>query len=138
MNIDIFLTALDRVKKTGFNKWIACCPVHNDKTPSLAIRLVEGDRLLFHCFGCGANGIEICKSLNINPEELFPPRLENHKRERVPFPAEQILSALVHEVGIVTAASHAIANGEKLNANDVRRIETARERLTEGLNYAKT
>jgi len=138
MNIDIFLTALDKVKKTGYNKWIACCPVHNDKTPSLAIRLVEGDRLLFHCFGCGANGVEICKALNIDPGELFPPKLENYKRERTPFPADQILTALAHEAGIVTAASYAIANCEKLSANDVRRIEMAKDRLTEGLQYAKT
>jgi len=138
MNIDIFLTALDKVKKTGYNKWLACCPSHNDKTPSLAIRLVEGDRLLFHCFGCGANGIEICKALNIDPGELFPPKLENYKRERVPFPADQILTALAHEAGIVTAASYAIANGEKLSANDVMRIEMAKDRLTEGLQYAKT
>jgi len=137
MNIDIFLTALDKVKKTGYNKWIACCPVHNDKTPSLAVRMVDGDRLLFHCFGCGANGIEICKALNISPDELFPPKLESYKRERVPFPADQILTALAHEASIVTAASYAIANGEKLSPGDVMRIETARDRLTEGLQYAK-
>jgi len=138
MNIDKFLMALNKVKKTGHNKWLACCPVHADQSPSLAIRLVEGERLLFHCFGCGANGIEICKALGINPQELFPPTDKNYKRERVPFPAEQILAALVSEAGIVTAASNAIVNGEKLSTIDVERVETARNRLTEALNYAKT
>ena len=29
---------------------MACCPFHNDKTPSMKV-----DRR-FHCFGCGADG----------------------------------------------------------------------------------
>lgn len=28
--------------------WIACCPAHDDKTPSLSLR-DEGDRVLWHC-----------------------------------------------------------------------------------------
>ena len=135
MNIDIFLMKLEKVKSTGSNKWMACCPVHSDKTPSLAIRLID-DRLLFHCFGCGANGIEICGALDIDPSELFGDKPS--KRERTPFPADQILAALVGEASIVTTASYAIANGEKLSENDAMRVGVARDRLTEALNYAKT
>ncbi len=40
------------VKKNGRN-YMACCPFHNEKTPSFSI---DRDKQLFHCFGCGASG----------------------------------------------------------------------------------
>ena len=40
------------VKKNGKN-YMACCPFHNEKTPSFSI---DRDKQLFHCFGCGASG----------------------------------------------------------------------------------
>lgn len=134
MNIDQFLNKLDKVKSRGHNKWIACCPVHDDKSPSLAISLAEGDRLLFHCFGCGANGIEICKALDINPVELFPKYQVNYKRERVPFPADQILSALAHEATILELAANDMAHGKKVNE---QRVAVARDRITTAVTYGQ-
>lgn len=40
------------IKKNGKN-YMACCPFHNEKTPSFSI---DRDKQLFHCFGCGASG----------------------------------------------------------------------------------
>ena len=40
------------LKKNG-RSYKACCPFHNEKTPSFNI---DRDRQLFHCFGCGASG----------------------------------------------------------------------------------
>ncbi len=32
---------------------VACCPSHDDQTPSLSVRDGDGDKLLTHCFsGC--------------------------------------------------------------------------------------
>jgi DNA primase len=44
---------LGRLKKVkGRNgSWTACCPAHNDGSPSLAIREGEDGRVLLHCFG---------------------------------------------------------------------------------------
>ena len=59
------LDRLSKVKQTGQDRWVACCPAHGDKSPSLSVREVE-DRLLIHCFaGCavhdvlGAVGLEL-------------------------------------------------------------------------------
>ena len=41
-----------QLKKTG-REYQACCPFHNEKTPSFT---VSPDKQFYHCFGCGAHG----------------------------------------------------------------------------------
>ena len=36
--------------------WVASCPLHEDKTPSLSISPHKGRSGLWHCFSCGASG----------------------------------------------------------------------------------
>ncbi len=43
------------LKKTGAN-YQACCPFHNEKTPSFT---VSPTKQFYHCFGCGAHGTAI-------------------------------------------------------------------------------
>ena len=52
--VDLLLTRLHGVRgKEG--RWIARCPAHEDKTPSLSIGLGDDGRVLIHCHaGCGA------------------------------------------------------------------------------------
>ncbi|MDX9706195.1 MAG: DNA primase [Azospira sp.] len=43
------------LKKAGAN-YAACCPFHNEKTPSFT---VSPQKQFYHCFGCGAHGTAI-------------------------------------------------------------------------------
>ena len=44
-----------QLKKAG-REFKACCPFHDEKTPSFTVSSVKG---FYHCFGCGAHGTAI-------------------------------------------------------------------------------
>src|SRR5688572_28579751 len=44
--------------RTGEGKWMACCPAHDDQTPSLSISEENDGRCLIHCFaGCTTEAV---------------------------------------------------------------------------------
>ena len=50
MSASQLVERLEGVRKTGSAKWIARCPAHEDKSPSLAIRECDDGTTLIHCF----------------------------------------------------------------------------------------
>ncbi|HAB73950.1 MAG: DNA primase [Pantoea sp.] len=55
-----------KLKKQGKN-FHACCPFHNEKTPSFT---VNGEKQFYHCFGCGAHGNAIDFLMNYDRLEF--------------------------------------------------------------------
>ena len=51
-NLDLILNGLDKVRKSG-SGWVACCPAHDDKKPSLSISEGRQGVVLVKCWsGC--------------------------------------------------------------------------------------
>jgi putative DNA primase/helicase len=68
MKLQAFLDRLQGVKRNGAG-WMARCPAHEDKNPSLSICERNGNTLL-KCFaGCSFEAV--CSALGIEPHELF-------------------------------------------------------------------
>lgn len=139
MSIDAFLNRLNKVTSKGNGKWLACCPVHNDKRPSLAIDSEDG-KVLIHCFGCGASGPQVAEKLGIDISELFPPRdnvdYENYKRQsRVYFNPIHVIDALYDEILISTIIIDGIIKDPSQAAQVRERLATALIRLSETLAY---
>ena len=63
------LQRLEKVRKSG-DGYLACCPVHDDRSPSMTIKDV-GDKILMYCFSCGAKGDEIIKALGLPTSVIF-------------------------------------------------------------------
>ena len=134
-NIDNLLNCLDSVRKTGSGRWLALCPVHKEKTPSLTVRLLDNDSIICHCFGCGANGVAIIEALGIELDTLFPER--EHRPSRAPFPAADILKALYGESLLFSLYATAVINGSEISAKDHSRAMLAARRIGEAVHYAK-
>ena len=49
------------LKKAG-REFKACCPFHDEKTPSFTVSQVKQ---FYHCFGCGAHGSAIGFLMNV-------------------------------------------------------------------------
>lgn len=77
MTSEKLLSRLEFVKQTGDQKWIARCPAHDDKSPSLSVAETGDGRVLVNCHaGCGA--LDVLSSVGLEFTDLFPDRLENH------------------------------------------------------------
>ncbi len=72
MLLDQILDLIGSVRKSG-QGWMAKCPAHEDRSPSLSIREAE-DRVLLHCFS-GCSVAAICGALGIGIRDLFAENL---------------------------------------------------------------
>lgn len=64
------------LKKTGKN-YSACCPFHNEKSPSFS---VQPEKQFYYCFGCGAGGNAIGFIMNFESVD-FPQAVETLARD---------------------------------------------------------
>lgn len=131
MSADTVLSRLDGVRRTGEGRWIARCPHHADKRPSLAIREVDDGRVLMHCFaGCGVDAV--LSSAGLTFDDLFPARPiqgDFTPSERRLFFAADILRCIGFESLVAAVAASSIAQGEPLCDVDRERLLLAAERL---------
>lgn len=69
--------ALDKPRRVGADRYQACCPAHDDKSPSFSITQKD-ERVLFYCFaGCSQGEvIDALRSLGLWPEEREPAKVE--------------------------------------------------------------
>lgn len=83
MSLTNILNSLDKVTKTGNGSYKALCPCHAENTPSLTIK-ESGNNIMCHCFGCGANGMEVVQALGLESSELFyeSRKMENGRVEK--------------------------------------------------------
>lgn len=73
------------LKKAGKN-YQACCPFHNEKSPSFT---VSSDKQFYHCFGCGAHGNAISFMMAYEQLEFVEAIEELAKQHHLEIPREQ-------------------------------------------------
>lgn len=72
------LSRLSGVRTVGEGKWIAQCPAHEDRSPSLSLRQLE-DRLLIHDHA-GCKPAAIVAALGLSLVDLFDGGTSRHHR----------------------------------------------------------
>ena len=140
MTIDALMNRIDGVRETGNGKYVARCPAHDDRTPSLAIRECDDGRVLIHCFaGCDAE--DVVSVIGLTFADLMPAsatdcRYEGsqRRRSRLRISANDALVAMGHNALIVAIIGSDIIEHRDLDeatwallAKAVERIGAARD-----------
>lgn len=135
--IEDILPRLEKVKRTGAGNWLACCPAHGDRNPSMTLREEPDGRILCRCWaGCGF--AEIVAAVGMGWEPWFPPKSQQDAFQpiRRPFPAGDVLEALAGEAMVVSVAAANVAHGVELTPEDVERVLEANCRIQQAREVA--
>lgn len=119
MNVSDIAGLFAKVKRIGDDRYQACCPAHDDSSPSLSLRQA-GDRVLVHCHA-GCTFQQISDAVGLDPREWFNDT--EIRPERKPAPS---LRRIEREVFVNrTAADRARLReiGDELRRRDAKRIE---------------
>src|SRR5687768_18117177 len=116
MSIDSLLSRLKKLKKTSPRTWLACCPAHEDRNPSMSVRLTEEGKTLLYCFA-GCSSLDILGAVGMSIDELFDEPLQHsakHIRGTKGFPRDA-LKLLQTEIMIVLLSAFELKKGKRLS-----------------------
>lgn len=128
------LERLDGVRKTGSDKYVARCPAHADKTPSLSIREMSDGRTLVHCFG-GCEVEDVLAAVGLTFRDVMPERVGDFPRVRPAFTASDALQALARESGVVALAVANAVDRKPISEVDFARLTLAAGRISAALEF---
>ncbi|WP_367025475.1 DNA primase [Methylococcus sp. ANG] len=133
--IDALLHRLDGVRRTGSGRWIARCPAHEDRTPSLSIKLADDGRILIHDFGGCAIG-DVLAAVGLEVKDLFPPRDPPPEgfapRQGIPEArARDLIELAAREATICAIVAGDVLEGRGTTAADCQRARQAVETIHE-------
>lgn len=134
MSATVILDRLDRVKQTGPGRWLARCPAHEDRSPSLSIRELDDGRVLLHDFG-GCETQAVLDSIGLEMASLFPQRLNgtgpaggyppSHSR----VPARDLLQIISEEVWVIAVIASDMRAQRTISKAEWDRFLTAASRI---------
>lgn len=113
------IRCLDKVRSSGRNRWMARCPAHEDRSPSLAITETSDGVVLLKCFaGCTAH--QIVNAIGLEMRDLFP--------GSTPARSGPSRKAVEHEQ-MIYRIGKALSDQGRLAGDDLQRFELAKQRL---------
>lgn len=140
--MNALLSRLHGLRETGLGRWIAHCPAHDDRSPSLSVRVLDDGRTLVHCFaGCDVS--DIVSAVGLSVADLFPDKpLTTTALPSQPIklrPAEALL-LLGHEITAAAMLADSLAAmlraGEQPHQRALDRLLLAASRINRVRGFA--
>lgn len=128
--IDVALGRLEGVRQTGAGQWVARCPAHSDRSPSLSIA-DKGNRLLMHCFA-GCEPAEVAAAIGLRLSDLFDAPLEPRAHDapwHAGYRGARMAREMWRELVVCECARSQREAGRPLSPGDVEREAQAVRRL---------
>ncbi len=122
---------LDGVKHTGPGRFMARCPAHDDRSPSLGVKDCGDGFTIVNCLA-GCETEDVLAAVGLSFSDLYPERIgpeHSYKPVRQRFDARQVLRVLRSEANLVAIAAENIAEGITLSDEDRDRVFNAACRI---------
>lgn len=141
MSAAALLCRLTGVKSTAPGRWLAKCPAHDDKSPSLSVRELPDGRTLVHCFaGCAT--ADVLSAVGLRMADLFDAPLPGtgpaggygptHSR----IPARDLLQLISEETSVVALIGADFLERRALGEPDWQRLAQAVARIGRAQDHA--
>lgn len=78
--LDDLLSRLHSVTREA-KGWLACCPAHGDRNPSLIVGVGDSGNIVLHCRSRHCSTEAIVASIGMEMKDLMPPRVEEAPKE---------------------------------------------------------
>jgi hypothetical protein len=129
---------LDRVRQTAPGRWLARCPAHRDRSPSLSIRELDDGRVLVHDHG-GCEVGDVLAAVGLTLSDLFPQRLPGHayKPSHSKIPARDLLQIVSNEMSIVAIVAADIIAKKTISNIDWQRLALAASRIGKACDHVR-
>jgi hypothetical protein len=122
--LDLLLLRLQGVKRHGA-RYMAKCPAHQDKTPSLSLSRGKDGRALVHCYA-GCETRDVLAAVGLELRDLFTENLSQEQRQQY---QRNKLEAERHFERLVVEAAKAEAKAGDLSDESIARLALAQERV---------
>lgn len=132
MKVDRLLSGLRKVKQTARDEWVACCPSHDDKSPSLSIKETSEGMVLIHCFA-GCSPLEVLGAVGMTFEDVMPERLGDPIKgfKKIPWNPRTILEAMTSNAQLAAVLTTKAAF-EELSLAERDKLAEIAEEMKEG------
>jgi hypothetical protein len=137
MRMQPIISRLQKVKRSGDNKYMACCPAHADRTASLTIREEADGRILINCFA-GCDTYSILRAIGLDWEDVFPEKAIGHnvkKLDQVIYSTDA-LKIIKHECRIVMLCAFDMSKGKVLTNEENQRLIKAYQLINKAIEGA--
>jgi hypothetical protein len=130
MNVEALLERLERVKQTGPGRWLARCPAHPDRRPSLSVRELDDGRVLIHCFG-GCEVGAVLDAVGLTVADLLPDHAPEHRCRPTSskIPPRDLLAVISEEVSVITIVAADLLENRTVSEKDWKRLAQAAARI---------
>lgn len=132
MSVNKILNKLQKVKSNGNGSYMACCPAHEDRSPSLSVKDNGDGRIMLRCFA-GCETIDVLNAIGLDWDDVMPPKQE--KLLHVIKPKEHkiyttdALEVIRNEARIIVMCAIDIDKNVKVTDAELARVKKAMTRI---------